>query len=240
MRTILVINSKGGCGKTTVATNIASYYAAANAKVAIQDYDPQGSSLQWLTVRPQHLTRIHGANGTPQKAHLLRTLQTWVPSETDVQVIDAPGGIKGLMLQEVVGKSDMVVIPVGPSSIDVHATADFLKNLLLLGRVRVRNIKVAVLANRVRTSMPVYEPLERFLRSLSLPFLARISDSDTYIRAAEQGMGIFEMDPLATAPEREEFLPVLHWLNSHLPPTRAVASRENVFDLALARRQMVS
>jgi chromosome partitioning protein len=144
------------------------------------------------------------------------------------------------MLQEVVGKSDMVVIPVGPSSIDVHATADFLKNLLLLGRVRVRNIKVAVLANRVRTSMPVYEPLERFLRSLSLPFLARISDSDTYIRAAEQGMGIFEMDPLATAPEREEFLPVLHWLNSHLPPTRAVASRENVFDLALARRQMVS
>jgi len=238
MRTILVINSKGGCGKTTVTTNIASYYAAAKVRVAIQDYDPQGSSLQWLKLRPGHLTPIHGANGTPQKAHLLRSLQTWVPAETDIQIIDAPGGVKGLLLQEVVGKADTVVIPVGPSSIDVHATADFLKNLLLLGRVRARNIKVAVVANRVRNSMPAYEPLERFLRSLSLPFLSRIRDSDNYIRAAEQGMGVFEMDPHATAAEREEFLPVVQWLDSHIPAGLA-APRKNVLDLAAARRQMV-
>jgi chromosome partitioning protein len=236
MRTILVINSKGGCGKTTVATNIASYYAAANARVAIQDWDPQGSSLQWLKLRPQHLARIHGANGTPQKAHLLRTLQTWVPTETDIQLIDAPGGVKGLMLQDVVAKAEMVVIPVGPSSIDVHATADFLKNLLLLGRVRARNIKIAVLANRVRSSMPVYEPLERFLRSLSLPFLTRISDSDVYIRAAEQGVGVFDMDPHTTAAEREEFLPVVRWLDSHMAP-RAIMTDRRVVDLAAARRQ---
>lgn len=236
MRTILVINSKGGCGKTTVTTNIASYYAAANARVAIQDYDPQGSSLQWLKLRPQHLTRIHGANGTPQKAHLLRTLQTWVPPETDIQLIDAPGGVKGLLLQDVVAKAEMVVIPVGPSSIDVHATADFLKNLLLLGRVRARNIKIAVVANRVRSSMPVYEPLERFLRSLSLPFLTRISDSDTYIRAAEQGVGVFEMDAFATTAEREEFLPVVRWLDSHMAP-RAIMTDRRVVDLSEARKQ---
>jgi chromosome partitioning protein len=239
MRTILVTNSKGGCGKTTVATNIASYYAAADAKVAIQDYDPQGSSLQWLRLRPQHLARIHGANGTPQKAHLLRTMQTWVPSETDIQLIDAPGGIKGLLLQEVVSKADMVVIPVGPSSIDVHATADFVKNLFLLGRVRTRNIKVAVVANRVRSSMPVYEPLERFLRSLGLPFLTRIRDSDTYIRAAEQGMGVFDMDARETEVEREEFLPVVHWLDSLLAPAAAAAD-SRVVHIAEARRQMVS
>lgn len=235
MRTILVINSKGGCGKTTVATNIASYYATANARVAIQDYDPQGSSLQWLKLRPQHLPHIHGANGTPQKAHLLRTLQTWLPADSDIQLIDAPGGVKGLLLQEVVGKAEMVVIPVGPSSIDVHATADFLKNLLLLGRVRARNIKVAVVANRVRSSMPVYEPLERFLRSLSLPFLTRISDSDTYIRAAEQGVGVFEMDAHATAAEREEFRPVIEWLNSQMAPA-AIMNDRKVVDLSAARR----
>lgn len=236
MRTILVINSKGGCGKTTVTTNIASYYAAANVKVAIQDYDPQGSSLQWLKLRPQHLTHIHGANGTPQKAHLLRSLQTWVPSNVDIQILDAPGGVKGLLLQDVVAKADTVVIPVGPSSIDVYATADFLKNLLLLGRVRARNIKVAVVANRVRSSMPVYEPLERFLRSLSLPFLTRISDSDNYIRAAEQGVGVFEMDPIATAAERDEFLPVVQWLDGHLAPA-AIMNDRRVVDLSAARRQ---
>lgn len=236
MRTILVINSKGGCGKTTVTTNIASYYAAANARVAIQDFDPQGSSLQWLKLRPQHLTHIHGASGTPQKPHLLRSLQTWVPSSVNIQLLDAPGGVKGLLLQDVVAKADTVVIPVGPSSIDVHATADFLKNLLLLGRVRARNIKIAVVANRVRSSMPVYEPLERFLRSLSLPFLTRISDSDNYIRAAEQGVGVFEMDPIATAAEREEFLPVIRWLDGHMAPS-AIMNDRRVVDLSAVRRQ---
>ncbi len=236
MRTILVINSKGGCGKTTVTTNIASYYAAANARVAIQDFDPQGSSLQWLKLRPQHLTHIHAASGTPQKPHLLRSLQTWVPSSINIQLLDAPGGVKGLLLQDVVAKADTVVIPVGPSSIDVHATADFLKNLLLLGRVRARNIKVAVVANRVRSSMPVYEPLERFLRSLSLPFLTRISDSDNYIRAAEQGVGVFEMDPIATAAEREEFLPVIRWLDGHMAPS-AIMNDRRVVDLSAVRRQ---
>jgi len=235
MRTVLVINSKGGCGKTTVTTNLASYYAAAGARVAIKDYDPQGSSLQWLKSRAAHLPRIHGANAAPQKAHLLRSLQTWVPADTDVQIVDAPGGVKGILLQELIGKAGFVVIPVGPSSIDVHATADFLKDLLLLGWVRTRNIKVAVVANRVRSSMPVYEPLERFLKSLSLPFLTRIRDSDAYIRAAEQGLGVFEMDPSGSTAERQEFLPIVQWLDSQSAASPA-AAHGNVVDLA-ARRQ---
>ncbi len=235
MRTVLVINSKGGCGKTTVTTNLASYYAAAGARVAVKDYDPQGSTLQWLKSRPAHLPRIHGANAAPQRGHLLKSLQTWLPGDTELQFLDAPGGVKGLLLQELLGKSEFVVIPVGPSSIDVHATADFLKDLLLLGWVRSRNIKVAVVANRVRSSMPVYEPLERFLRSLSLPFLARIRDSDAYIRAAEQGLGVFEMDPGESTAERQEFLPVIRWLDSHRA-AGPVAVHPKVVDLA-ARRQ---
>ena len=236
MRTVLVINSKGGCGKTTVTTNLASYYAAAGARVAIKDYDPQGSSLQWLRSRAGHLPRIHGANAAPQKGHLLKSLQTWVPGDTDILLIDAPGGVKGILLQDLLGKAEFVVIPVGPSSIDVHATADFLRDLLLLGRVRSRNIKVVVVANRVRSSMPVYEPLERFLKSLSLPFLTRIRDSDAYIRAAEQGIGVFEMDSSASAAERQEFLPVVQWLDSHLAAGPA-AVHTNVVNLA-ARRQV--
>jgi len=234
MRSILEINSKGGCGKTTLATNIASYYAAAQARVAIMDYDPQGSSTQWLKLRSPSLPRIHGASATPPKAHGLRSLQTWLPAETEVQVIDAPGGVKGLLLQEVLARAELVVIPVGPSSIDVHATADFVKTLLLLGMVRARDIKLAVVANRVRSSMPVYEPLERFLRSLSLPFLARISDSDTYIRAAEEGVGVFEMDAQAAAAERAEMLPLVRWLDCQLA-FGARAADPKVVDLAAAR-----
>ena len=93
MRTVLAINSKGGCGKTTVTTNLASYYAAAGARVAVKDYDPQGSTLQWLKSRPAHLPRIHGANAAPQKGHLLKSLQTWLPGDTELQFLDAPGGV---------------------------------------------------------------------------------------------------------------------------------------------------
>jgi len=213
MQTVLVINSKGGCGKTTVTTNLASYFAANKAKVAIMDYDPQGSSLQWLKTRPSRVAKIYGANAAPQRGSLVRSIQMSVPFETDLLLIDAPAGVKGLLLQELLRKADSVLIPVGPSSIDIHATADFIKDLLLLGMVRANKIQVGIVANRVRSSMPIYEPLERFLAALKLPFLARISDSDHYIHAVERGLGVFEMDtPLER--ERQEVLPIIQWIKS--------------------------
>ena len=213
MQTILVINSKGGSGKTTLATNIASYFASRNQKTAIMDYDPQGSSLHWLGMRPSGAPPIHAANAAIQKGRLIRSLQMYVPEDTERLVVDAPAGVEGLLLQEMVGKADFILIPVAPSSIDVHATADFIKELLLKGGIRRNTTKIAVAANRVRRSMPVYEPLERFLRVLSLPFLTRISDSDQYILAAEQGTGVFEMDESLVEAERKEFQPIVDWLN---------------------------
>jgi chromosome partitioning protein len=109
-------------------------------------------------------------------------------------------------------RADYIIVPVAPSAIDIHATANFVRDLLLVGRIRSRNIHLAVVANRVRTSMPVYQPLERFLNSLGLPFLTRISDSDTYIKAAEAGIGVFEMAPSAAAAECAEFMPIIDWM----------------------------
>ena len=51
MNTTLVINSKGGSGKTTLTTNLASYFAANRVPTTVLDYDPQGSSLNWLRSR---------------------------------------------------------------------------------------------------------------------------------------------------------------------------------------------
>ena len=213
MQTILIINSKGGSGKTTITTNIASYFASRHHKTAIMDYDPQGSSLHWLKIRSRDVNAIHAANAATQKGKLIRSLQMYVPENTEKLIIDAPAGVEGLLLQEMVKKTDFIVIPVSPSTIDIHATADFIKDLLLKGGIRKQKTKVAVVANRVRRTMPVYEPLERFLQALSLPFLTKLSDSDQYILAAEQGTGIFEMDEKDVAAERAEFEPIINWLN---------------------------
>jgi chromosome partitioning protein len=208
--TTLVINSKGGSGKTTVTTNLASYFAANRVPTAVMDYDPQGSSLNWLRLRSQRAPKIHGANAAPQKSGL-RSIGMHVPEGIRQLVIDGPAGASGLLLQEMIARAHYILVPVQPSTIDIHATANFVRDLLVMGRLRTRNIRLAVVANRVRRSSPVYQPLERFLSSLGLPFLARLADSEVFVEAAESGIGIFEMDPIASAAEREQFMPIVEW-----------------------------
>ncbi len=238
MLTILVINSKGGSGKTTLATNLAAYYASKKILTAIMDYDPQGSSIQWLRVRPDDAQKIHGANAAPAKGAVpLRSTHAWIPLETEITIIDAPAGTKGLLLQELVRKADFIVIPVAPSAIDIHATADFIKELFLFGGARTSRAKIAVVANRVRnSSSPVYATLERFLNSLKLPFLSRISDSENYLHGVEKGLGVFEMDPAATVAERQELMPMLTWLNGQLPNRFAARLDDKVQDLEGSRK----
>jgi len=213
MNTTLVINPKGGSGKTTVTTNLASRFAASAVPTTVMDYDPQGSSLNWLRLRAPHSPKIHAANGAPAKAGQLRSIAMHVPPETRQLIIDAPAGASGLLLQELLSRADCIIIPVAPSAIDIHATANFIRDLLLSGRLRTRNIRLSVVANRVRSSMPVYQPLERFLNSLSLPLLTRLSDSDVFLKAAETGVGIFEMDALVASAERDQFTPIVRWVD---------------------------
>ena len=210
--TTLVINPKGGSGKTTVATNLASYFAANGMATALMDYDSQGSTMNWLRLRPTHARRIHGANAAPQKTGL-RTLGMHVPAGTEQLIIDAPAGTSGLVLQDMLARSHCILIPVAPSPIDIHATANFIRDLLLTGKIRANNIRLGVVANRVRKANPVYQPLERFLTALNLPLLARISDSEVFVTAAETGIGIFEMDFAVSATERGQFLPVAEWVD---------------------------
>jgi len=233
MNTTLVINSKGGSGKTTVTTNLASYYASNGVPTTILDYDPQGSSLNWLELRHRSGSALRGANAAPQRGLRIRSIEMHVPADTRQLFIDAPAGVSSLLLQEMLSRANSIVIPVAPSAFDIYATANFVKDLLLVGRIRTRSIRLAVVANRVRNSAPVYRPLERFLGSLGLPFLTRISDSDVYVTAAETGVGIFEMEASAAAAERMEFMPIVEWVGG--PRTAEAPTISKVIDLTQAR-----
>lgn len=237
MRTILVINSKGGSGKTTLSTNLASYYASQKFRTTLMDYDPQGSCLHWLRLRPGHIASIHGANAAPPKgATVLHSFQKWVPVGTEVLVIDAPAGVKGLLLQEMVRKANFIVIPIIPSAIDIHATADFIKELFQIGGAARCQAKIAVIANRVRNTSPALESLRRFLSSLQLPFIASISDSDNYLRAVENGLGVFEMDEATTLAERQELLPILQWLDGRVVNRQDPQHHDKVVNIEGARK----
>jgi chromosome partitioning protein len=220
MLSILIVNSKGGSGKTTLSTNLASYYASRKFRTTILDYDSQGSCLQWLKIRPGNMGSIHGANAAPPKgASTLHNLQKWVPVGTQVLVIDAPAGVKGMLLQEMVRRANFILVPVLPSAIDIHVTSDFLRELYTIGGASIDKTKVAMVANRVRRTSHGRKSLEHFLGLLKMPYLTTISDSDNFLRAVEKGLGVFEMDEAETYAERQELLPILKWLDGQIQVT---------------------
>ena len=211
MKTTLVINPKGGAGKTTLAINLASYFASSGVPTTVMDYDPQGSSLNWLRSRPAHAVRIHAANAAPEKFGHMRSFEMYVPPETRHLVIDPPAGCSGVLLQQLLDRSSSILVPIVPSVIDLHATGNFLREILAMGRMKTGQIRMAIVANKVRRSMPAYAPLQQLLDSLGLKLLARLIDSDVYMKAAESGAGIFEMSAVATA-ECRQFMPIAEWV----------------------------
>lgn len=194
VRRIVIINGKGGCGKTTVATNLATWYASRDYHPALFDHDPQTSSMRWLRMRPPDQPKVHGVSvQTRQKLGVTRSWHLRVPPETRRIINDTPAGLAGLDIVDQVRDADCILIPVLPSSIDIEAGADFIRDLLLLGKVRSAGIRVGIIANRIKTRTVALQALERFLRSLRIPVVARFRDTQNYLHAAEQGLGIGEL-----------------------------------------------
>lgn len=204
MRTILVLNPKGGCGKTTIATNLASYYAVWGVKTALVDFDPQQSSLEWLQQRPANYEPIHGIAAWQGRVNY--------PAGTQRAIIDAPARIGAKQLEKLIGMSNVVIVPVLPSPIDIRAAAHFIGELLLDGKLR-RGKKIAIIANRVKEYTIIYSNLEKFLKTFSIPFVTHLRDSQNYIRAAERGVGIFELAPYMVDHDLDQWRPLIRWID---------------------------
>ena len=207
MRHIMVLNSKGGCGKSTIATNLASYYATRDKSVALVDYDPQVSGLDWLARRPAKCPEIVGLEGHKEgMTHLARN--------ADVVVVDAPARSHGPELTKLVKHAETIIVPVLPSSIDIQAASKFLKELSKVGKVERGEVKIAVVANRVRESTLIYEQLDEYLESLRIPYVAAFREAQNYIRAYTRGLGIFELPEYLAWPDWEQWDPLIEWLDS--------------------------
>lgn len=214
IRRVLVVNAKGGCGKTTIATNLASYYAAHKRHAALLDYDPQGSSMQWLACRDEEHFPIHGvAAFRKPTAGMTRSWQMRLPGEAERLILDAPAGIHGMPLIDLVREADTIIVPVLPSPIDIHAASHFIKDLLLVAKVRARSIRVGVVANRVRKNTKVFLSLQRFLDSLHIPFVAHLRDTQNYVQSSEQGLGVSEWQAHKIRQDRAQWDKLVRWID---------------------------
>ncbi len=206
MRNIMVLNAKGGSGKTTLATNLASYFATQDARVALVDLDPQGSASAWLEARSGARPRIQGVRFDQTRAKVGRNM--------DYVIMDAPAAVHGKQLKELMRKADTFIVPVLPSPMDMRAASAFLEEMTNSGRTGQKAPKIAFVANRARDYTNIYWELDEFLKKQKAPFLTMLRDTQNYIRAAEQGLGIFELPPYTTTVDREQWEPVIKWIKS--------------------------
>ena len=207
MRHIMVLNAKGGCGKSTLATNIASYFANEGAVVALADYDPQRSSLDWLARRPEnrpHITGVASFDGGLKHA----------PRNADYVIIDAPARSHGKELTDLVNHAETIVVPVLPSTIDIQATANFLEELKAVSKVARKDAKIATVANRVRDNTLIFDDLDEYLTRVRVPYVAALREAQNYVRAYTRGLGIFELPEYLAWPDWDEWEPLTDWLES--------------------------
>jgi chromosome partitioning protein len=207
MRHVMVMNSKGGCGKSTIATNLASYFATEGFKVALADYDPQRTSVDWVAARPADLPAIAAV---PAFEDGLRA----VPRDTEVLVIDAPARTHGSEMNELVRRAETILVPVMPSPIDMKACGYFMEELLELGKVQREQARLALVANRVRENTLLFEELDKYLGKLKVPYLASLRQSTNYLRAFQRGMGVFELPEYLAKTDWEQWAPITKWLGS--------------------------
>jgi chromosome partitioning protein len=207
MRHIMVMNAKGGCGKSTLATNLASYYADQGYAVALADYDPQRSSIDWLERRPDNRANIIGVTSYVDGLK-------HVPRSADMVVIDAPARSHGKELTDLVRHAETIIVPVLPSPIDMQASDRFIKELLAVGKIARKQAKIGVVANRVREYTLIYDELDEYLTKLRVPYVASLREAQNYVRAYTRGLGIHELPEYLAWPDWEQWEPLISWVDS--------------------------
>ena len=220
MHKVVVLNPKGGSGKTTLATNLAAYYANERERVALMDYDPQGSSIRWVAARPPDLPIIELVKAFERNTRTTRAWQLHTAHDATHVVVDTPAGTTRETLEDFTRDADAVVIPVLPSEIDIHAASRCIGDLLLCAKIKPRDGRIGVVANRVKKNTRVYQALLRFLRALEIPFVTSLRDVQAYVHAAGLGRGILELPRYRVKPDIESWQPLITWLDGEISVSR--------------------
>src|SRR5581483_5610541 len=213
MKRIVVMNPKGGSGKTTIAINLASYFASRQQSPVLMDFDPQGSSLRWVKKRQPTQPPIHVIAAFEKDARTTRAFQLRVPDSSTHVIVDTPAAVESRAMPDITKDADKILVPVLPSVIDIHACSRCIRDLLLVAKIRREDNRIGVIANRIRRNTLTYQTLIRFLQTLGIPIVATISDSQNYVRAAELGIGVHEMKSYLAAEDVEQWQPLVEWLD---------------------------
>lgn len=216
MRTTVVLNAKGGSGKTTLATNLAGYFACKGKSVVLQDLDPQASSSEWLRQRTFHLNQIHGQElYKTGSQYTTRAWQFRLPTHTEHVIIDTPAAIDLQKQVSIIRNADKIVIPVSPSAIEIRATLAFIKELRSFMKLYSCAAEVAIVANKVDGHNTAFKLMQQKFQADGLSFITMLSQNEQYFIAAETGASIFEIQHSMMARDKFEWAPLVNWIDDN-------------------------
>jgi chromosome partitioning protein len=205
MQTILVANSKGGSGKTTLATNVAGWLAGKRQRVVLVDHDPQQSSTQWLSRRPELFPRVAGLGADAGRKEIDAVAAQWA-------VIDSPAGLHGDDLRHAVRRADIMLVPVSPSAYDMVATQRFLDAVADRKGVRDGTLAIGLVAMRVDARTRSAAELDAFLSAWDFPLVAHLRDTQVYIHCARDGASVFDLPRSRAEQDWEQWKPLTRWI----------------------------
>lgn len=206
MLSILVASSKGGCGKSTISTELAAYFALAGKRSVIIDADPQQSSTRWCARRAESTHAVLPIDGT--RRHWERRL----PADTERLLIDTPAGSTVRQLEPWIEQVDAVVVPVQPSPIDLEATADFLAQLRGSDALRRGRRQVGLVGNRMKPWTSATQSALTQIGSWPFPLVATLRDSQAYALLAGLGKSLFDYHSQAVLAQQEDWVALFGWL----------------------------
>ena len=205
MPVIVIANPKGGVGKTTLATNLAGFFASCGQQVMLGDVDRQQSSRTWLALRPAGLPRI-------ETWEVARDEIVRPPKGTTHVVLDTPAGLHGKRLDEIMKLADKVLIPLQPSIFDIHASNDFIRQLQ--SHRRSDRVRMAIVGVRTRDGTISTDQLRTFLDGVSLPVLGFLRDAQNYVHLAAHGLTLWDVASNRFERDREQWEPITKWVDA--------------------------
>ena len=212
MHTIMLLNPKGGSGKTTIATNLAAYYAGQGFLTALFDHDAQGSSTRWLQLRPESRSVIHGVAAFQNPIGVTRSFQLRVPLNAERVIVDTPAGLTDPYLPNLVRTADTIIVPVLPSPIDIDAMYSLVEVLRRVEPVCKRDVRITAVVNRAPTRGGGLKALEKALESVGLNVATRLRETRRYPRASARGMSVHELGGIGNERYLEDWRPLWAWL----------------------------